>query len=382
MRCVAGWGVPAQRTVLMLAIVVLLRSGARRWSGGRVLLAAAVGVVVWDPWAVLQAGFWLSFVAVGLLMLGGSPSAVEVVKGWRGRAREALRSLWRTQWVVTLGLAPWTLLFFQQISLVSLLANAVAIPLVTLVITPLALLGLLVPPLWTWALPVVEGLMRLLQILAAWPWASVHLPAAPAWAQLLGVAAAALLVAPLPVVLRLAGLPLLLPMLWPALQLPPEGEFELLAADIGQGNAVLVRTARHSLLYDTGPAYGRHGESGNAGERVLVPLLHALGVRALDKMIITHRDTDHSGGADAVLQALPVGLVQSSLEEGHPLRGRAPHQRCTAGTRLGVGRRPVRGAAPGGGRPRPARDRHAAAQRGVVRAAGGVVWRPSRTAHG
>ena len=76
--------------------------------------------------------------------------------------------------------------------------------------------------------------------------------------------------------LRLAGLPLLLPMLWPALPLPPEGEFELLAADIGQGNAVLVRTAHHSLLYDTGPAYGRHGEAGNAGERVLVPLLEML----------------------------------------------------------------------------------------------------------
>ncbi|WP_338413022.1 DNA internalization-related competence protein ComEC/Rec2 [uncultured Sphaerotilus sp.] len=329
----AGWGVPAQRTVLMLAIVVLLRSGARRWSGGRILLAAALGVVVWDPWALLQAGFWLSFVAVGLLMLGGAPSAVEVGKGWRGRAQTELRSLWRTQWVVTLGLAPWTLLFFQQISLVSLLANAVAIPLVTLVVTPLALLGLLLPPLWAWALPVVEVLMRVLQALAAWPWASVHLPAAPVWAQALGIAAAALLVAPLPVALRLVGLPLLLPMLWPALPLPPDGEFELLAADIGQGNAVLVRTARHSLLYDTGPAYGRHGESGNAGERVLVPLLRALGVRALDQLVITHRDTDHSGGADAVLQALPVALLQSSLEPGHPLRARAPHQRCTAGTR-------------------------------------------------
>jgi competence protein ComEC len=330
----AGWGVPAQRTVLMLAIVVWLRSGARRWSGGRILLAAAVGVVLWDPWAVLQAGFWLSFVAVGLLMLGGSPSdEAPVVAGWRGRAVQELRSLWRTQWVVTLGLAPWTLLFFQQISLVSLLANAVAIPLVTLVITPLALLGLLAPPLWTLALPVVDGLMQGLQVLAAWPWASVHLPAAPVWAQALGMAAAALLVAPLPVMLRLAGLPLLLPMLWPALPQPPEGEFELLAADIGQGNAVLVRTARHHLLYDTGPAYGRHGESGNAGERVLVPLLQALGVRALDLLVLSHRDTDHSGGADAVMRALPVGLVQSSLEPGHPLRARAPHQRCTAGTR-------------------------------------------------
>jgi competence protein ComEC len=331
----AGWGVPAQRTVLMLAMVVLLRSGARRWSGGRILLAAAVAVAAWDPWAMLQAGFWLSFVAVALLMLSGSPgdTGPRPDSGWRTRSQVELRKLWRTQWVVTVGLAPWTLLFFQQVSLVSLLANAVAIPAVTLLITPLALLGLVFPPLWGWAIPVVEALMQVLQALAAWPWASVHLPAAPPWAQVLGVAAGALLVAPLPVWPRLTGLPLLLPMLWPVLPVPPDGEFELLAADIGQGNAVLVRTAGHHLLYDAGPAYGRHGEAGNAGERVLVPLLQALGVRRLDQLVISHRDTDHSGGAEAVLQSVPVGLVQSSLEAGHPLRQQAPHQRCTAGTR-------------------------------------------------
>ena len=330
----AGWGVPAQRTVLMLAMVVLLRSGARRWPGGHILLVTAAAVVLWDPWAVLQAGFWLSFVAVALLMLGGDPPPDRMPRGgWWAAAWIQLRQLWRTQWVATVGLAPWTLLFFQQVSLVSLLANAVAIPVVTLLITPLALLGLVVSPAWPLAIPVIEGLMQVLQAMAAWPWASLHLPAAPWWAQGLGVVAGALLVAPLPVWVRLAGLPLLLPMLWPALPVPPAGEFELLAADVGQGNAVLVRTAGHSLLYDTGPAYGRHGEAGNAGERVLVPLLRALGVRRLDALVISHRDSDHSGGAEAVMDALPVGLVLSSLEPGHPLRERAPHQRCTAGTR-------------------------------------------------
>lgn len=329
----AGWGVPAQRTVLMLAMVVLLRSGARRWSGGRILLTAAAAVAAWDPWAVLQAGFWLSFVAVALLMLGGPSLDQRRRTGWQARLASELRGLWRTQWVVTVGLAPWTLLFFQQVSLVSLLANAVAIPVVTLLVTPLALLGLVFAPLWGWAIPVIEALMQVLQTMAGWPWASLHLPAAPLWAQLLGVSAGAMLVAPLPAWQRLAGLPLLLPMLWPVLPLPPQGEFELLAADIGQGNAVLVRTARHQLLYDTGPAYGRHGDAGNAGERVLVPLLRALGVRRLDLLVISHRDTDHSGGAEAVLQSVPVGLVQSSLEPGHPLRQQAPHQRCTAGTR-------------------------------------------------
>ena len=303
---------------------------------GRVVAVVAAAVVAaWDPWALLQPGFWLSFVAVALLMLGGTSSAptrgeARDVRGW---FVQQARELWHTQWVVTLGLAPWTLLFFQQVSLVSLLANAVAIPVVTLLITPLALLGLLLPPLWGVALPVIDALMALLQAMAAWPWASVHLPAVPLWAQALGIAGALLWVLPLPMAVRLAGAPLLLPMLWPALPLPPEGEFELLAADIGQGNAVLVRTARHTLLYDTGPAYGRHGEAGNAGERVLVPLLRALGVRRLDQLIVTHRDSDHSGGAAAVMRALPVGLMQSALEPGHPLRLGVPHQRCAAGTR-------------------------------------------------
>ncbi len=141
----AGWGVPAQRTVLMLAAAVALRSAGWRWPWALVLLAAAVVVTAVDPWALLQPGFWLSFTAVALLMASDPASGTAPdAPGARGLLAGHLRA----QAVATLGLAPLSLVFFQQFSLVGVLANLVAIPLVTLLITPLALLGMLVPGLW------------------------------------------------------------------------------------------------------------------------------------------------------------------------------------------------------------------------------------------
>ncbi len=327
----AGWGVPAQRTVYMLAVLTVLRSAGLQWPASVVLLSCAAAVVLLDPWALLQPGFWLSFVAVALL--GGSTPAsagAERPQGIVAGARVALFAGWRSQWVASIGLAPWTLIFFNQVSVVGLLANSFAIPLVTLLITPLALLGVLAPPCWSLAAGLIEWLMIVLQWLAGWPGASWQLPAAPAWAQCLGAAGAALLILPWPVAVRLLGGALLLPMLWPLVPRPPAGDFDLLGVDVGQGNAVLVRTARHTLLYDAGPLYGRESD---AGERVLVPLLAALGEQHLDLLMLSHRDADHTGGAAAVLAGPGAVRVMSSLEPGHVLRGLAPHQPCEAGQR-------------------------------------------------
>ncbi|HEY6086419.1 MAG TPA: ComEC/Rec2 family competence protein, partial [Burkholderiaceae bacterium] len=171
----AGWGVPAQRTVWMLATAALLASLGLRWPWPLVLLVVAFVVSAIDPWALLQPGFWLSFAAVGLL-LASVPAQRDLANApthtWRRRAVvQPLRNGLRTQIVATLGLAPLTLVFFQQISIVGFLANLVAIPLVTLLITPLALLGILVPPLWQAGAWLVQGLTQALGWLAAWPWA-------------------------------------------------------------------------------------------------------------------------------------------------------------------------------------------------------------------
>jgi len=319
----SGWGVPAQRTVWMLATVTLLRLSARRWPWPQVWLLACAVVVAADPWAVLQAGFWLSFVAVGVLFATDSGARPLGRASWRRRVLALLRE----QWIITLALTPLTLLLFGQVSLVSLVANALAIPWVTLVVTPLALLGVLLPPLWEAAAQAVQWLVVYLGLLASLPLATLSLAQAPLWAGVAGLLGGVLLAMRLPWSLRLLGLPLLLPvLLWQAPR-PAPGQFELLAADIGQGNAVLVQTATHALLYDTGPRYSRESD---AGHRVLVPLLRALDIQ-LDRLVLSHRDSDHSGGAAAVLAMQPAATLLSSIEDDHELQALRRADRCEAG---------------------------------------------------
>ena len=352
----SGWGIPAQRTVWMLATVVVLRQSGKRWPWPQVWLLAMAVVLALDPWALLQAGFWLSFVAVGVLfatatdvsrsaahsgavratVTGGDDPLDAKLGGVRaflmswpvGIVSTLLRS-GREQWVLTLALAPLSLLLFNQVSLVGLLANGLAIPWVTLVVTPLALLGVLWAPLWDLAAWAVAALMLCLQWLALWPWASVSVAAVPLWCALAGVAGGGLLALRLPWHWRALGVPLLLPvLLWQPIR-PAAGEFEIIAADVGQGNALLVRTSGHTLVYDTGPRFSRESD---AGHRVLVPLLRALGDR-VDTLLLSHRDSDHIGGAPAVLAMQPQAALLSSIENGHALQALRPATRCVAGQR-------------------------------------------------
>ncbi|WP_284617427.1 DNA internalization-related competence protein ComEC/Rec2 [Aquabacterium humicola] len=321
----AGWGVPAQRTLLMLAVAVLWRSAGWRWPWPLVLLLAAVIVTALDPWALLQPGFWLSFAAVGLLMASEAARRPAPPATLAGR----LGALLRGQAVATIGLAPLSLVFFQQLSLVGFVANLVAIPLVTLLITPLALLGSLLPPLWLLAAAMLRGMSALLALLGGHPWAVWTVAAAPAWCVASGLLAATLLVLPLPWRLRALAVPLLLPMLIPPVERPAAGAFELVAADVGQGSAVLVRTRGHLLVYDTGPPLGRDSD---AGQRMLLPLLRVRGETRIDRLVLSHRDVDHVGGAASLMQALPVVQLDSSIEPTHPLRAlAAQHATCADG---------------------------------------------------
>ena len=343
----SGWGIPAQRTCLMLACISVLRLLGARWPWPQVWMGVCAVVVAFDPWALMQAGFWLSFVAVGVLFatdnamtampkedgaLDAGTQALSAPASSRTvhylhRFAQSLRDGLREQWVITVALTPLTLLLFGQVSLVGLVANAFAIPWVTLVLTPLAMVGAVLPWAWDAAAWSIQCLMGVLQFLAALPWATLTLAAAPVWAGAAGVAGGVLLVAALPWHVRLAGVPLMLPvLLWQA-PLPQAGQFELLAADIGQGNAVLVRTAHHALLFDAGPRYSLESD---AGHRVLVPLLQALQTR-LDMLVLSHRDTDHVGGAAAVLAMQPQAQLLSSIEDDNRLQSLRRAQRCVAG---------------------------------------------------
>lgn len=321
----SGWGVPSQRTIWMLLTVGLLRLAGKHWPWPHVWLAACAVVLLLDPWALLQAGFWLSFVAVGVLFASSTGDEALTRSGLWPR----LRAMWREQGVITLALTPLTLLLFGQVSVVGLLANMLAIPWVTLLVTPLAMLGIAWAPLWDVAAWGVQWLASGLHMLANLPYASVSIAQAPVWAAVAGVLGGLLLVLRAPWSLRLLGLPLLLPvLLWQAPR-PASGEFSLLAADIGQGNAVIVQTASHALLYDAGPRYSRESD---AGHRVLVPLLRALDLR-LDTLLLSHRDADHIGGAMAVLAMQPEAELLSSIEDTHELQAVRPARRCETGQR-------------------------------------------------
>ena len=317
----AGWGVPAQRTVLMLACLTGLRLNGARWPWPVLLLAVMVVVLLLDPWALLQPGFWLSFVAVGVLL---ASSWLGQVGG--GGLRAWFVDLLRTQAIVSVALAPLTLLCFGQMSIVGLLANLAAVPWVTGLVTPLAMLGLLWAPLWRLAAWAADLMIVGLQGLARLPWAAFERPELPPVLALLTLAGAVLLVLRLPWVQRAWGLLLCWPLLAWTPPRPMMGEFELLAPDIGQGSAVLVRTARHSLVHDTGPGQG----SGSAAQRVLLPLLRAGGDR-LDLLVASHDDLDHVGGLAELLRRYPRAELWASYDTRRAT-GR-PARRCEAGQR-------------------------------------------------
>ena len=318
----SGFGVPAQRTLYMLSVVAAALWLRRTTAPSRVLLLALLVVLLIDPWAVMSAGFWLSFGAVALLFQAGS--------GRVGRQRW-LATWGRTQWAVTLGMIPALLALFQQFSLVSPLANAVAIPLVSLVVTPLALIAALVPfdPLLWLAHWILALLMAFLGWLAKLPVAVWQQPAPAAWAVVVAVIGCLWLLLPRGVPARWAGGVLLLPLLLTPPPRPEAGELRVTTLDVGQGLAVHVQTASHDLLYDAGPQFSADSDS---GERIVLPYLRALGVQRLDGIIVSHQDNDHAGGAASVLGALPVAWLASSLPDDDPLRA-APvaQRRCVGG---------------------------------------------------
>ncbi len=336
----SGWGVPSQRTIWMLATISLLRLTGKRWPWPTVWLLACAVVVAFDPWALLQAGFWLSFVAVGVLFATDvSNQAPHVMPAHArqgltasaaGRWHQFKTVLWqstREQGVITGALSPLTLLLFGQVSVVGLIANVVAIPWVTLVVTPLSMLGTLYAPIWGLAAWATHALSGYLAYLAKLPFATVSVATPILFVSAAGLIGGVLLVMPWPWRLRVLGLPLLLPViLWQAPR-PEVGQFELLAADIGQGNAVIVRTASHALVYDAGPRFSTESD---AGHRVLVPLLRSLGERA-DTVMLSHRDMDHAGGIKSVLSTQPAAHFISSIENTHELQLFRPATRCTAG---------------------------------------------------
>jgi competence protein ComEC len=317
----AGFAVPAQRTFFMVSVVALALWSGRIASPARTLAIALAVVTLLDPWAVLQPGFWLSFGAVALIFY--------VSAGWSAPEPRLLQWV-RVQWAITAGLAPAALFLFSQVSVAGPLANALAIPLVSAVITPLALAAAALPldALLHAGAWLVQGLLQALEWCAQLPGAfwQQHVP--PLWTTLLALAGVAWLLLPRGFPWRATGLALMAPALVLPAPAPVAGEAWVSVLDVGQGLAVLVRTARHALLYDAGPAFG----DSDSGERIVAPVLVALGVPRLDALVLTHDDTDHVGGARSILERFEVDHVRHALAEDHPLLAlAAAPRRCARG---------------------------------------------------
>ena len=330
----AGFAVPTQRAAVMVLVALGVVVGRRAIGWGNGLAAALLVVIAIDPFAVLSASFWLSFGAVTLLLALASRCDVAVGSASRAlRLRRVAKALVALQLTMSFGLAPIAVAYFGEVSLISPVANLIAIPCFSFVLVPLALAALVAV---SFHLPGAEMLTALAGHLADLAWAGIAwaaampaaawpLPSAPTAATALALVGVVLGTPAHP----LPGRPLawcaLLPVVFPAVPRPPHGTADVTVLDVGHGLAVIVETASRRLLYDAGPSF----PSGfDTGADVVVPALRARGRGTLDLLIVSHADNDHAGGAAAVLAAFPRADVLKGPDVEAP-----PGRTCMAGFR-------------------------------------------------
>lgn len=320
----AGFALPTQRALIMLAVFALGLLSRRDIDAVQALALALIGVLIWDPPSILSAGFWLSFGAVfailATLRLGAGAPA------WRQAVAVQL----------VLGLALWPTLtaFGLPASGVSPLANLILVPLFGFVVVPVSLLATLLlgllpePAAWLFsALGTVLDLCRLGLVPLAGLNGSLSGTAGGQAAVVAAVAlAVGVLLSPPGLPVRWSALPLLV---LPWLPREPDlvaGAFVLHLLDVGQGLSVVVETRRHTLVFDTGPRY-RSGFS-TAGA-VIAPFLAVRGIGFIDRLVVSHGDSDHAGGVDDLRATVETGALAS----GEPGRVGPPATACTAGER-------------------------------------------------
>ncbi len=311
----AGFALPTQRALIMLAVGLLSLLSYRPLRPGRSLLLALLAVLLFDPFAVSQPGFWLSFGAVAIL-------TYIVVGRLKPDMRKGLRLLrWgRLQWALILALAPITLYWFGRAAISAGFANFIAIPLVAFLVVPAVLAAVLCSLIWPAAAVLIfrfadillNGLWWVLEYARDWPFAQWLGPSPPLWAVLLAIVGMIWLLAPRGLPGRWIGVFWLFPLLMNKPVPPEHGVLRLTFLDVGQGTAVVAQTRRHLLIYDTGP---RYSERFDMGQVVLLPYLRSLGADKVDTLIVSHGDNDHIGGASAIQAALPVNQVLSSVPE-------------------------------------------------------------------
>lgn len=330
----AGFSVPVQRALIMVMVVMMGILWQRNRQLSHTLAVALLLVLLYDPLAVMEAGFWLSFGTVAMILFAMS-NRLAISKLTTGSG------LWwqwgRLHWLIAIGLAPVMLMMFQQVSLISPLANFIAVPWMNVLSVPLTLLGtltvLIIPPLGDAFLSLADYSVAALWFVLQWmsgielaQWTQ-HTP--PWWALFPALVGVALLLAPKGLPVRWLGGVWLLPMFFTPIPQPAVGEVWFTLLDVGQGLSAVARTRNHALVFDTGP---RFSESFDTGEAVVAPFLRSVGVTRLDTLIISHGDNDHIGGAQSLLQEMGVQRTLSGVPQKIPAaRSRPQAEQCISG---------------------------------------------------
>lgn len=318
----AGFALPTVRTALMIAVLMACRLLGRHCTVTHAVALSMAVILLLDPIGILAPGFWLSFGGV-LLLIAFMPR-----QGNEGLLGPFLRA----QWVASIGLMPLSLGFFGQTTVLGPLVNLAAIPWISLVVVPLALLGCLfsgVPVIaegfWQGSAMLMQLLWTLLQWIGQLSWSSRMLPESGLTAIIVGLAGACLLLLPRQIPAYGLGAFLMLPMLFPKSDALPEGQLQMAMMDVGQGTAVLVRTKRHALVYDTGA-----GVPGgfSRGQSTVLPALQALGIGRLNKVVVSHGDNDHAGGLAAIRDGIAVDRIEAPAGA---LPDEVPQAECIAG---------------------------------------------------
>jgi len=316
----AGFAVSTQRALIMLGVVLAALFWSRTLRPASGIAFALAGVLFVDPGAVLSYGFWLSFGAVAALLYALGNRLMD-------------KGLWRrwgsAQWVVAVGLLPVLLLAFGRASLIAPLVNFVAVPLFSLLLLPLVLVSALIALLsgidapMQWMASVMAWMLGQLETIAAWEWATASISARPSWAWAAAFVGSFLLLSPRGLPGRWLGTTLLLPLVLIRPPVPAQGEAWLRLLDVGQGLSAVVRTAHHTLVYDTGPGF----PSGfNTGAAVVLPFLHEIGVERIDMLVLSHGDRDHTGGFAGLASGMGIDrILAGEAQEVEDPRVRACH---------------------------------------------------------
>ena len=300
----AGFSLPTLRSLIMLLAALLQRARGQYLVGADTLGIALFIVLILDPLCVLDVSFWLSFVAVGVifLTLGGRAGAVSLP------AR-----LCRVHFALALGLAPLSAAFFRQNPLLGPLANMFAIPWVSFLVLPCEAAGVLLDlggfEAGAWFISNADAatsfMMSYLMRLAEFDFATVAMAPPGMWSIVCAGVGALVLLLPSGVPGRWLGCAWFAPLLFGSSPRPAPGEANLYVLDVGQGLAAVVETAQRVLVFDT----GAHVGSFDAGAEVLVPFLEQRRIKHVDRLVISHSDNDHAGGAAALAAAVPIRSV-------------------------------------------------------------------------